>query len=171
MDHLWTSLFVVPLVLSNKHLQYLISAIPALPFTVNELLTCLLKCDELWKRVSLFSTSPVYCTTATVFYTTINKIHYTYSILTTYLVTTRLKQVLPSLLEQRRHVVLSLSSKRTSVYWHMICVSWLTILSTSALCEEEHFAIYVKSRWSKLLASAIDFSSFIYDSLVGRLLI
>ena len=42
----------VPLVmvLGNKYLQYLMNAIPALPVTVNELaelLTCLLKCDEL----------------------------------------------------------------------------------------------------------------------------
>ena len=41
---------VVPLVLGNKQLQYLMNAIPALPVTVNELaelLTCLLKHDEL----------------------------------------------------------------------------------------------------------------------------
>ena len=40
----------VPLVLGNKYLQYFMKAIPALPVTVNELaelLTCLLKCDEL----------------------------------------------------------------------------------------------------------------------------
>ena len=35
------------------HLQYLINAITALPVSVNELLTCLLKCDELCKRMSL----------------------------------------------------------------------------------------------------------------------
>ena len=58
----------------QKHLQYLMNAIPAQPVqvTINELLTCLLKCDELWKRMSLFSTSPVYHRN-TVFYTTINK--------------------------------------------------------------------------------------------------
>ena len=39
------------------------NAIPALPVTVNELaelITCLFKRDELRKRMSLFSTSPVY---------------------------------------------------------------------------------------------------------------
>ena len=44
------SLFVVPLVLGNKHLQYLMNTIPAIPVIVNELaesLTCLLRCDEL----------------------------------------------------------------------------------------------------------------------------
>ena len=41
------SLFVVPLVLSNKHPKYLMNAKPAQPVTVNELLTCLLKFDEL----------------------------------------------------------------------------------------------------------------------------
>ena len=40
------------------------NAIPTQPVTVNELLTCLLKCDELLKRMS---TSPVQYNTAILF--------------------------------------------------------------------------------------------------------
>ena len=78
-----------------KHLQYLINAIPALPVSVNELLTCLLKCDELCKRMSLqFLHFSQYTTTIPFsIYTTINKINRYGFILNAYLPSeaTRLK--------------------------------------------------------------------------------
>ena len=81
------SLFVVPLVLGNKHLQYLMNTIPALPFTENKLLTYLL-------NESGYHFSPllqyIYHRN-TVFYTTINR--YRFCILNAYLPSeaTRLK--------------------------------------------------------------------------------
>ena len=53
----------------------------------------------------------------------------------------------------------------TIIIYTVKCISWLTILSTSRLWEENTSP----SRSSKLPASAIDFNSFIYGSLVGHL--
>ena len=61
-------------------------------------------------------------------------------------------------------MVLPLSSKCTSAYWHVICAS-------GGYCRRPHHAKRTLRYLSdvNLLASAINSSSFIYYSLVGRL--
>ena len=66
--HLLRSLFVILLVLGYQHFLYLMNAFPAQLVNANKLLTGSLWCDDLRKRTSLFSTSPVYHR-QTVFYT------------------------------------------------------------------------------------------------------
>ena len=74
------SLFVVPLVLGNKHLQYLMNTIPALPFTENKLLTYLL--NESWYHFSPL----LQYTTAAILFSILQSINrYRFYILNAYL--------------------------------------------------------------------------------------
>ena len=127
------SLFVFPLVLGNKHFQYLMNIIHAQPVTVNELLTCLLDYE------SGCNFSPLLQYTITIPFSILQSINrYGFCILNAYLPSeaTRLKMSIPLSLEQWRHGLLPLSSKCASVYRHVIRVSWLAVLSTSTLCKE-----------------------------------
>ena len=132
------SLFVVPLVLGNKHLQYLMNTIPALPFTKNKLLTYLL-------NESGYHFSPLLQYTTAILFSILQSINrYRFCILNAYLPSeaTRLKTSITFVARTMENRAPSIVPKTHKCLF--ACDTHLLADGIVDVCtmRREHFAIY-----------------------------